>query len=94
MPGDELVSAPWFNATRAITINAPPADVWPWIVQIGFGRAGWYSYDALDNAGRPSADQVLPEFQQPEAGDWVPMASRVNEDTAFRIRAFEPEQWM
>ena len=55
MPGDELVTRPTFNATRAVTVAAPPSVIWPWIVQIGFGRAGWYSYDLLDNLGRPSA---------------------------------------
>jgi hypothetical protein len=94
MPGDELVPRPSFNATRAITIDAPPEAVWPWIVQLGYGRAGWYTYDLFDNAGRPSAERILPEYQQPKEGDWVPMASKVNETTAFKIRGLEPNQWM
>jgi hypothetical protein len=68
MPGDELVSEPSFNATRAITIDAPPEAVWPWLVQIGYGRAGWYSYDLLDNGARPSAERILPEFPGAEGG--------------------------
>ena len=87
MPGDELVPHPSFNATRAITIDAPPEDVWPWLTQIGYGRAGFYSYDLLDNAGRPSANQILPEHQDPRIGEWVPMAATVNETTAFKIKA-------
>src|SRR5512135_2927391 len=59
MPGDEIVPRAPFNATRAITIAAPPDSVWPWIVQLGYRRAGWYTYDLLDNAGYESADQVL-----------------------------------
>ena len=51
MPGDELVKRASFNATRAITIDAPPEKVWPWIVQMGYRRAGFYTYDLLDNAG-------------------------------------------
>jgi hypothetical protein len=94
MPGDEIVSRPSFNATRAITIAAPPEDVWPWLVQLGFARAGWYSYDLFDNAARPSADLILPEFQNPKVGDWVPMASKVNETTAFKIKTLEPNLWM
>ncbi len=94
MPGDELVPTASFNATRAITIDAQPDDVWPWIVQLGFGRAGFYSYDLFDNAARPSATRILREFQQPRAGDWVPMASKVNETTAFRIKAFETNEWL
>src|SRR3712207_9232668 len=45
MPGDEVVEHPTFNATRAVTIEARPEEIWPWIVQIGTSRAGWYSYD-------------------------------------------------
>jgi hypothetical protein len=94
MPGDELVPQPSFGATRAITIAAPPEDVWPWIVQLGTGRAGFYSYDLFDNGARPSAERILPQFQQTRVGDWVPMFSKVNETTAFRVRAFEPGQWL
>ena len=94
MPGDELVPQTSFNATRAITIDAPPEAVWPWFVQIGYGRAGWYTYDLFDNAARPSAERILPEHQEPKIGDWVPMSSRVNETTAFKIKAFEPYRWM
>ena len=54
-PGDDVVSDPTFNATRGVTVNAPSEKVWPWIVQMGFGRAGWYSSDLLDNLGRRSA---------------------------------------
>ena len=59
MPGDDIMLHPNFNATRAITINARPEQIWPWIVQMGFGRAGWYSYDWLDNLGRPSAERIV-----------------------------------
>jgi hypothetical protein len=94
MQGDELVPQPSFNATRALTIKAPPDAVWPWLVQIGHGRAGFYSYDLLDNGARASADRILPEFQNPQPGDWVPMASTVNEMTAFRIETIEPNRSM
>ena len=88
MQGDELVSRRSFNATRAITINAP------WLVQIGHGRAGFYSYDLFDNGARPSADRLLPECQSPQIGDWVAMASKVNETTAFKIESLEPNRSM
>jgi hypothetical protein len=94
MPGDELVPEPSFEATRAITIDALPDNVWPWLVQLGFGRAGWYSYDLFDNAARPSSDRILGEYQNPKVGDWIPMAREVTETTAFRIRAYEPSRWM
>ena len=59
MPGDNIVSKPSFNATRAVTINAPAENIYPWIVQIGVNRAGWYSYDLLDNLARRSAEKAL-----------------------------------
>jgi hypothetical protein len=88
------VPQPSFTATRAITIAAPPEDVWPWIVQIGTRRAGFYSYDLFDNAARPSADRILPQFQATRVGDWVPMSTKVNQTTAFKVKAFEPNQWL
>jgi hypothetical protein len=90
MPGDDIVLNPDFNATRAITINARPEQIWPWIVQMGFGRAGWYSYDWLDNLGRQSAEDVVPEFQHVQIGDRIPMSKW----TYLTIKAFEPNQWM
>lgn len=60
------------SATHAVTVGAPPGAVWPWIVQMGAGRAGWYSYDRIDNAGVPSAETILPEHQHLEPGDIVP----------------------
>ena len=72
MNGDHLCSHPQLNATRAITISASPAEVFPWIRQMGFGKAGWYSYDIIDNLGRRSATSVHPEWQQVNSGDVIP----------------------
>jgi len=74
LPGDELVERPTFNATRAITIAAPPEEIWPWLVQVGVTRAGWYSYDILDNLGHHSARRIIPELQNLAPGDIVPMS--------------------
>ncbi len=74
MAGDELVPRPTFNATRAITVAAPLVAIWPWLVQVGLTRAGWYSYDLLDNLGRPSATRIIPELQHLAPGDVVPMS--------------------
>jgi hypothetical protein len=90
MPGDDLVPACQYRCTRAITIAATRRVVWPWLVQVGFGRAGFYSNDLLDNVAHPSADEILEQFQHPEVGDWVPMFSKVNDTTAFKIAAIEP----
>ena len=74
LPSDGLVTDPTFDATRAITLEAPPEQVWPWLVQMGLTRAGWYSYDLLDNLGRPSARHIVPELQGLAPGDIVPMS--------------------
>ena len=94
MPGDEFIEKPTFNVTRAITIRARPEEIWAWIIQIGYGRAGFYSYDLLDNLGKPSADCILPELQNIEVGTWIPMSGKVSEETAFRVMAFETNSWM
>lgn len=90
MPGDELLARAQFCATRAVTIHAPPDRVWPWIAQIGFRRAGFYSYDLLDNLGQPSADRLDPDLQGLAVGDLIAMAEPANETTAFRVHALEP----
>ena len=72
LPGDEIVLHPHFIATRAVTIDAAPSEVWKWIVQIGSGRAGWYSLDWIDNGGKQSSRAILPEFQKIEKDDFIP----------------------
>ena len=74
LPGDDLIPSPCLTATRAISIPTPPAQVWPWIVQLGQGRGGFYSYDFLENlAGCEihSALDVVPDWQHLEVGDSV-----------------------
>ncbi len=71
LPGDDLIPAPSHTETRGIDIDAPASAVWPWLVQMGYERAGWYSYDQLDMKGR-SADTIIPEFQSISVGDILP----------------------
>ncbi len=85
LPGDGLVPEPTMSDTRGITIAAPPSAVWPWIVQLGYGRGGWYSYDRVDMRGG-SADEIRPEWQQLAVGDVVP----TDPDGGFEVRALEP----
>jgi len=92
MPGDEIVDKPSFNATRAVTIHAPSQNIYPWIVQMGVGRAGWYSYDLLDNLGRRSAETILPEHQSIQAGDLIPISP--NGQQGMWVRSFRKNKWM
>jgi hypothetical protein len=77
MTGDARIAKPTYAATLAVTINAPPRDVWPWLAQIGYRRGGLYSYDWLDRLfgylDRPSAERILPEFQHLRPGDVIPI---------------------
>jgi hypothetical protein len=71
MAGDDLLDKPAFNSTRAVNIKASPEQIWPWIVQMGYKRGGFYGFDILDNGGIPSADFILPEFQNLKEGDII-----------------------
>jgi hypothetical protein len=88
LPVDSLVPAPIFTSTSAITIDAPPEQVWPWIAQMGAGRAGWYSWDAIDNGGKPSATSIRPNLQTVVAGDVMPAVPGAAD--AFLVAAVEP----
>ena len=88
LPVDALVPEPMFASTHAITIDAPPERVWPWIAQMGAGRAGWYSWDAIDNGGTASATSILPAFQTLVSGDVMPAIPGAND--AFAVAAVDP----
>jgi hypothetical protein len=85
LPGDDLVPRPTFQSTRAITIAAPPEQVWPWIVQMGIYRAGFYTHDLVERAmfraryveGKHSATRIHPELQDLKVGDKVPYGGGV-----------------
>lgn len=91
MPGDELVSHPRLGYTRAITIDAPPAAVWSWLVQIGQGRGGLYSFDGLENLARcniHSAARVRPELQHLSVGDLMRLGPEGY--PCFRVAIVDP----
>jgi hypothetical protein len=94
LPGDELVPGAMFNSTRAVTIQAQPAQVWPWIVQMGQGRGGLYSYDFLENLmglNIHSADCILPEFNHLEAGDTIPLEPA---GSGYTVHTVKPEEYL
>jgi hypothetical protein len=89
-PGDELLPRSKGEWTNAITIRVRPSDIWPWLVQMGCRRAGWYSYDGLDNGGVPSLARVVPELEHVEVGDLFPWTP--NAYDGFVVKAVERER--
>ena len=92
MAGDSLLPDPTYSGTTAITMNASPEHIWPWLVQIGYQRGGLYSYDWLDRLfgflDRPSATRILPEFQDLAVGDRIPMG----QGPSWPVAAIEPNR--
>ena len=72
LPGDDLIPQPLGSVIHAITIHRLPHDVWPWLAQMGSGRAGWYAYDFIDNGGQRSAERILPNYQNIGVGSILP----------------------
>ncbi len=92
LPGDELLVNPDLVATRAVGIDAPVGLVWPWLVQMGPGRAGAYTYDWIENLlglNMHSADAIMPEFQRIAVGDAWKLGSR---GPVLRVARLEPER--
>ncbi len=93
LPGDDLIRQPLGTLTHAVTVDRAPQAVWPWLVQMGAGaRAGWYSYDALDNGRRPSSTRLVPALQNIGIGTVFPALPGVTE--GFVVLAFEPYRWL
>jgi hypothetical protein len=93
-PGDELVPDPDGGATMATTLPAPPERVWRWLVQMGGDRAGWYSWDRLDNNGRPSANRIVPEWQGLKQGQHLARVSAPGNKgpSWFTVEVLEPNR--
>lgn len=95
LPGDELCPAPHFQTDHATTIAAPPKQVWPWLVQMGWGRAQWYTARWVDRllfpANGPSADRIVPELQGLAIGDRV-LDGPPEANCAFVVEVLEPDR--
>lgn len=90
LAGDDLIPSPIGIVNHAITIHRPPTNVWPWLAQMGAGRAGWYSYDFIDNGGHRSAKRILPEFQGITVGTVFPALPGARD--VFVVAQYEPER--
>ena len=98
-PGDELVPNAASDQTHAVTINAPAAAIWPWIVQIGQDRAGFYSYTPLENllgCEMRNADRIVPEWQLRQVGDmlWMTPKEKFRGVGRMEIAVLEPNRAM
>jgi hypothetical protein len=92
LPGDELLPEAGIVSTRAVTIDAPPGAVWPWLVQMGSGRGGAYTYDWIENLfglGMHSADEILPQFQALKVDDELPLGPN---RPMMRVEICDPER--
>jgi|SoiMethySBSTD1v2_1073268.scaffolds.fasta_scaffold01344_17 hypothetical protein len=93
LPGDELITSPLGAFDHAITIHAPRADVWPWLAQMGAGsRAGWYSYDWLDNGRQPSGRRIVAALQHLSVGMLFPAVPRASD--GFTLLAYDPPRYL
>ena len=92
MPGDDEVKRPMSVSTNAVSIRARAADIWPWLIQMGYHRGGMYSYDRIDRLlgilDAPSANRIIPEFQHLEVGDVIPMGK----PPSWPVKAIEPNR--
>jgi hypothetical protein len=88
LPGDELLMAARAEVTHQVDIQAPPEKVWPWLVQMGRRRGGWYSWDLFDNGGARSADRIVPELQKLAVGDVLPIKAEGSE--GFTVLILDP----
>ena len=93
-PHGDLVPDGKRSPTMAVTIDCPPEQVWPWLVQMGWDRAGWYSWDLLDNAGRRSATEVRPEWQDLAVGDQLKYWAFGRVADAYRVAVVEPNTFL
>jgi hypothetical protein len=89
LAGDNLIPHPIGAVNHAITIRRAPRDVWPWLAQMGSGRAGWYAYDFIDNGGHRSAERILPEYQNIGVGSVFPALPAAKD--VFLVARCEPE---
>jgi hypothetical protein len=92
MPGDDLMPDPDMQTTRAITIEAPSGAIWPWLVQMGSGRGGAYTYDWIENLfalDMHSANEILPHFQHLKVGDVLPLGSKA---PRLRVEVLDPDR--
>jgi len=90
LPGDQLIPDPIGSLTHAITIACPRREVWPWLAQMGAGdRAGWYSYDRLDNGGRRSAERITRDLQGIAIGSVFPALPGTTD--GFTVVQYQPE---
>lgn len=85
IPGDESIPSPYWKLDQTIIMQATPEDIWPWLVQMGNGRAGWYSYDWIDNLGKNSFEYIDSSLQNLKVGQKI---------SCFTVEEFQPQKFI
>lgn len=94
LPGDDVILNVKGRVTYAINIGKSPQEVFPWIKQMGCRRGGWYSYDKLDNDGKPSAQEIIQKFQEVKIGDFFPARPNDPPGAGFKISGIKENEYL
>jgi proline iminopeptidase len=94
LPGDDVIHNFKGRVTFAINIRSSPQEIFPWIKQMGCQRGGWYSYDKIDNGGKPSAREIIQEFQKVKIGDFLPARPNDPPGTGFKVSGIKDNEYL
>jgi len=94
LPGDDVIHYFKGRVTYAINIKSSPQEVFPWIKQMGCRRGGWYSYDIVDNGGKPSAREIIQKFQDVKIGDFLPARPNDPPGIGFKVSGIKENEYM
>jgi len=94
LPGDDFIHNVKARVTYAINIGASPQEIFPWIKQMGCQRGGWYSYDKVDNGGKPSAQEIIQKFQNLKVGDFLPARPGDPPGVGFKISDIKENEYL
>ena len=94
LPGDDVILNAKGRVTYAINIRESPQEVFPWIKQMGCRKGGWYSYDKIDNGGKPSAREIIQKFQEVKIGDFLPARPNDPPGTGFKVSGIKENEYL
>jgi len=94
LPGDDVIPDFKGRVTFAINIRSNPKEIFPWIKQMGCQRGGWYSYDKVDNGGKPSAREIIQKFQEVKIGDFLPARPNDPPGSGFKVSEIKENKYL